>query len=57
MQKNHLNFLKKWVEDGQLGIRSGKGFYTYEGNEGEEKIRQRDDHFLELLKLRKKLNS
>lgn len=55
--KEPPEFLKKWVEDGQLGIRSGKGFYTYEGNEGEEKIRQRDDHFLELLKLRKKLNS
>jgi 3-hydroxybutyryl-CoA dehydrogenase len=44
-------FLTKMVEDNQLGIRTGKGFYTYEDNQAAEKIRKRDDDFLELLKL------
>lgn len=48
-------FLKEWIDRGQLGIRSGQGFYHYEENEGEKKIHTRDHHFIELLKLRQKL--
>ena len=41
------------IDRNELGIRSGKGFYTYEGNEAEEKLRPRDNHFLDVLKLKK----
>lgn len=46
-------FLKEMIDRNELGIRSGKGFYTYEGNEAEEKLRARDNHFLDVLKLKK----
>ena len=45
--------LKKMIDNNELGIRSGKGFYTYEGNEAEKKLRARDNHFLEVYKLKK----
>ncbi|WP_428908249.1 3-hydroxyacyl-CoA dehydrogenase family protein [Niallia sp. Krafla_26] len=44
------SFLNEMVEKEELGIRSNKGFYTYDDN-GEEAIRTRDDNFLDLLKL------
>ncbi|WP_134704392.1 3-hydroxyacyl-CoA dehydrogenase family protein [Ammoniphilus sp. YIM 78166] len=44
-------FLTEMVENNQLGIRTGKGFYTYADNQAAEKIRKRDDDFLELLRL------
>lgn len=44
-------FLTEMVENHQLGIRTGKGFYTYAENQAAQKIRKRDDDFLELLKL------
>ncbi len=46
-------FLKEMINRNELGIQSGKGFYTYEGNEAEEKLRARDNHFLDVLKLKK----
>ena len=43
-------FLKDMVENGELGIRSNKGFYEYDDN-GAKAIHERDENFLDLLKL------
>lgn len=55
--KEAPQWLKEWVDEGRLGIRSGQGFYEYSGNAGEEAIARRDNNFLELLKLRKQLKN
>lgn len=47
------SFLKEMVENEQHGIRTNQGFYKYDDH-GEKAIHTRDDHFLELLKLRNK---
>jgi len=50
-----LNVLKRMVDDGLLGIKTGKGFYEW----NDEKIRNvtnlRDSGLLELIKIRNKL--
>lgn len=51
--KEPPGFLNKMIEAGHLGIKSGKGFYTYEGMEEAEKVQKRDEQFLELIKLRR----
>ena len=44
------SFLTEMVENDQQGIRTNHGFYKYD-DYGEQAIRTRDDHFLDLLKL------
>jgi 3-hydroxybutyryl-CoA dehydrogenase len=46
------SFLTEMVENDHHGIRTNQGFYKYDDN-GEKAIHTRDDHFLDLLKLRK----
>lgn len=46
------SFLTEMVENDHLGIRTNQGFYKYDDN-GEKAIHNRDDHFLDLLKLQK----
>ncbi len=45
------SFLTEMVENEQLGIRTNQGFYKYDDH-GEKAIYTRDDHFLDLLKLK-----
>ena len=47
--------LKEWVDEGRLGIRSESGFYEYKVTQAAQAIANRDNNFLELLKLRKQL--
>lgn len=42
--------LKKMVDQGDLGVKSGKGFYDWEGDNGKEAILMRDINLLKLLK-------
>ncbi|MFZ4439175.1 MAG: 3-hydroxyacyl-CoA dehydrogenase family protein [Syntrophales bacterium] len=43
-------FIKKKVEEGALGRKSGKGIFDYSEEEWQEKVKQRDKEFLERLK-------
>lgn len=45
--------LKSKYDAGKLGVKSGEGFKTYTEEEATEKIKQRDNNFIELLKLKK----
>lgn len=44
--------IKRLVEQGNLGGKVGKGIYEYDGNSLEEIIKDRDNKFIELLKLK-----
>ncbi len=50
--KKPPQFLKDMIDKNQLGIRTGQGFYKYEGDEVEEKLRKRDENFLKIYKLK-----
>ena len=44
--------LTELIEAGEHGAKSGKGFYSWEGGAAEERIRQRDEALLRILRLR-----
>lgn len=44
--------LQQKVKEGKLGIKSGEGFKTYTKEEGLAAIQTRDEHFIELLKIK-----
>jgi 3-hydroxybutyryl-CoA dehydrogenase len=52
-----LNVLRGMVDDGLLGIKTGKGFYEWNDEKIRAVMKQRDAGLLELTKLRKRLEN
>ena len=50
-----LNVLRRMVDDGLLGIKTGKGFYKWNDAKIKNVTKRRDAGLLELIKLREKL--
>jgi 3-hydroxyacyl-CoA dehydrogenase len=46
--------LAEHIEKGELGIKTGKGFYDYTGVDKQELIAKRDKQLFEVFKLTKK---
>ena len=47
---NHPKSLFEKVEKGDLGVKTGKGFYDYSGRELEDILKERDDGLLSIFK-------
>ncbi len=52
-----LVLLKDKVKNGQLGVKSSKGFYDYQGRTEEEILTKRDKLYLQMLDYLKKMNA
>ena len=49
-----LTVLEDHIEHGELGIKTGKGFYDYTGVDIEELKKKRDEQLFEVFRLAKK---
>lgn len=47
--------LEKMVDEGRLGLKSGEGFFDWQGDKGKEIVAQRDKKLLDMVKSDKKL--
>ncbi|GEP23823.1 3-hydroxyacyl-CoA dehydrogenase family protein [Lentilactobacillus diolivorans] len=47
--------LEKMVDEGRLGLKSGEGFFDWQGDKGKEIVAQRDQKLLDMVKSDKKL--
>ena len=50
-----LDVLKRMVDDGLLGVKTGKGFYEWNDKKIKDVTNRRDSGLLELIKLRNRL--
>ncbi|WP_094603130.1 putative 3-hydroxybutyryl-CoA dehydrogenase [Sporomusa silvacetica DSM 10669] len=56
-QNYHPTALFEHVDKGELGVKTGKGFYDYAGRSTEEVLAKRDKQLFEVFKIAKKLMS
>jgi 3-hydroxyacyl-CoA dehydrogenase len=54
-QNYHPKALFEHVDKGELGVKTGKGFYDYTGHSTEEVLAKRDKQLFEVFKIAKKL--
>lgn len=52
--KEPPKFLKKMIDENKLGIRTNEGFYSYGPGEVDRKLKERDEHFLDVYLLKQK---
>ncbi len=53
----NVNFINDKIEQGHLGVKSGKGFYDYKGRSEQEILEKRDRLCLQILELLEKINA